>query len=274
MCVAAIREAITDVPSADWPRIPLLLCVAERERPGRLRGLEDALLAEIQHELGVEFSAESGIIPQGRVSLGIALMQARQILGEDRAPYILIAASDSLLHWPTLKVYESQRRLLTTGNSNGFMPGDGAGALLVGRDRGTRELLCTGLGFATEAAHIDSEEPLRGDGLTRAIEAALVDAGCEMQHLDLRIADLSGEQFYFKEATLAVSRIMRVLKEEFDVWHPAQSIGETGAVAGLAAVALAHAACHKGYADGPNILCHVGSDAGRRAAAVLRFRAG
>ncbi len=99
-------------------------------------------------------------------------------------------------------------------------------------------------------AHIDSGEPLRADGLTTAINGALTDAGCQMHDLDFRITDVSGEQYYFKEAALALSRILRQRKEEFDIWHPAECIGEAGAAAGIAVLADANAACRKAYAAG------------------------
>jgi 3-oxoacyl-[acyl-carrier-protein] synthase-1 len=93
-----------------------------------------------------------------------------------------------------------------------------------------------------------------------------------MHDLDYRITDVSGEQYYFKEAALALSRILRQRKEEFDIWHPAECIGESGAVAGVAVMAVASAACRKGYAPGPSILAHGANDAGRRAAAVFSFQ--
>jgi 3-oxoacyl-[acyl-carrier-protein] synthase-1 len=42
-------------------------------------------------------------------------------------------------------------------------------------------------------------------------------------------------------------------------------------VAGLAILALADAACRKGYSLGPRILAHMANDAGPRAALVLDF---
>jgi 3-oxoacyl-[acyl-carrier-protein] synthase-1 len=169
--------------------------------------------------------------------------------------------------------YLQNDRLLIAENSNGFMPGEGAAALLIGGATGQTQLTCLGLGFATEAASIEKELPLRGEGLTAAIKGALSDAGLTMQEVDFRIADLSGEQYYFKEAALALTRTLRARKERFDLWHPAECIGETGAVGGLATIVVAHAACHKGYAIGPTILCHSAGDSGERAAAILQLRA-
>ena len=271
MAAMAIDDCIGPLGPAQRQGLPLILCVAEQARPGRLEGLEDELFLEIEAELGVHFAQESLVVPQGRVGVPVALAQARKMVYEKGAPAVLIAAVDSLLSWPTLSVYERSSRLLTATNSNGFMPGEGAGAMLVGRPGGGAELLCTGLGFGVERAHIDSEEPLRADGLAAAFKQALADAGCALNELDFRITDVSGEQFYFKEAALALSRTMRQRREEFDFWHPAVCIGEAGAACGAAIVAVADAACRKSYAPGRGILCHMGTDGGRRAAMVMAF---
>ncbi|AKJ29688.1 3-oxoacyl-ACP synthase [Caldimonas brevitalea] len=273
MAAMAIREALSDVPAVDWPNIPLLLCVAEKERPGRTDGLDDTLPRDIERELGQCFDARSAVVPHGRVAVAVALSQARALIYQQRVPYVLIAAADSLLSWPTLSHYDQRRRLLTATNSNGFLPGEGAGALLVGQPSGSSfELHCQGLGFAVEDAHIDSEEPLRAEGLTQAVKHALAEAGCEMHDIDYRITDLSGEQYYFKEAALALARTLRRRKEEFDLWHPAECTGEAGALAGAAVIALADAAGRKGYTRGPAILAHMANDGGQRAALALHFR--
>lgn len=274
MAAMAIVEALADVPKDEWVQIPLLLCVAEPERPGRLDGLDDRLFHDIQAELGASFAPPSAIVAHGRVGVAVALAQARKLLAGGCAR-VLVAATDSLLTWPTLSHYEREDRLLTARNSNGFMPGEGAGALLVGAGEGQAgELVCTGIGFGREAAHIDSGEPLRAEGLSLAIKAALTDAGSAMHDMDYRITDLSGEQYYFKEAALALSRTLRQRKEEFDIWHPAECTGEQGAASGLAVVALADAACRKAFTKGPNILAHMANDAGQRAALSLQFRGG
>lgn len=272
MAAMAIAECLAQVPPADWDGIPLLLCVAERDRPGRMAGLDDELFADIERELEVEFpAAQSLVVPHGRVSVGVALQHARRLLHEQGVDRVLVAAVDSLLSWPTLSTYERGSRLLTASNSNGFMPGEGAAAVLVSREARQQQLLCTGIGFAMEPSHIDSEQPLRAEGLGKAIRVALKDAAREMHELDFRIADISGEQYYFKEAALALGRVLRVRKEEFDIWHPAECIGETGAVAGLASIVVADAACRKGYAPGHHILLHAANDAGQRAAAIMQF---
>jgi 3-oxoacyl-[acyl-carrier-protein] synthase-1 len=274
MAALAIDEALQDLDKDQWHRLPLLLCVAEAERPGRMAGLDDQLLLQIQSELGVSFAKPSAVVPHGRVGVAVALAQARALLGSSKLPGVLIVSADSLLSWPTLSHYERDDRLLTEANSNGFMPGEGAGALWVGAtdERRSPQLMCTGIGFGREAAHIDSGEPLRADGLTQAIKASLDDAGRELHDMDFRITDNSGEQYYFKEASLALSRTLRQRKDAFDIWHPAECIGEAGAASGVAVIAAAREACRKGYAPGRNVLSHWANDAGQRAAVTLEFR--
>jgi 3-oxoacyl-[acyl-carrier-protein] synthase-1 len=271
MAALAIEEALQDLPRPQWSSVPLLLCVAEAERPGRMDGLDDRLFPQIQEELGARFAADSAIIAQGRVGVAVALLQARKLIAEGGHARVLIAATDSLLTWPTLSHYEREGRLLTERNSNGFMPGEGAGALLIEPALGQAgELVCSGLGFGREAAHIDSGEPLRADGLTHAVRAALTDGGLEMHDCDYRIADISGEQYYFKEAALTLNRLLRRRKEDFEIWHAAECVGEVGSVAGLACLAIAKSAHAKAFAPGPTVLVHLANDDGRRAAVATR----
>lgn len=272
MAALAIEEAMHGIPGSDWAAVPLLLCVAEKDRPGRPEGLDERLLDLLQAELDRGFDARSAIVAQGRVGVAVALARARSLIHQHRVPRVLIAATDSLLSWPTLRHYEGQRRVLTPSNSNGFMPGEGAGALLVGPAGAAPQLLCTGIGFGLEPAPLDAEAPLRADGLVRALQAALAEAGCDMHDMDFRIADLSGEHYYFKEAALALARTLRRPKPEFDLWHPAECIGEAGALAGAAVLALADAACRKRFAKGNAIVAHLANDDGRRAALTLHFR--
>ena len=274
MAAMAIREALEPLGDIEAGSLPLLLCVAEHDRPGRLDGLDDALFAELEVELDIRFHpAASAVVPQGRASVPLALAQARKLMADQPLPRVLIAATDSLLVGRTLEAYGEQDRLLSESNSNGFIPGEGAGAIVVTtlQSATASQLRCLGLGRGAEPAHLASEQPFRADGLTEAIKNALADAGCAVGDLDFRITDNSGEQYYFKEATLALSRTLCVRKEEFDIWHPADCIGEVGAAIGTAIFAKALAASQKAYARGLSILVHAGNDAGRRTAAVLRY---
>ena len=275
MAARAIAEALQSRPEVDPQATPLLLGVAEAERPGRLPGLDQGLLQAIEAELGLRFHPASEIIAQGRVSAAVALLNARALIYQGRHRHVLIAGVDSFLNGATLTAFEARERLLTGKNSNGFIPGEGAAAVVLAAPVAseTPQLVCIGLGFGLEHATVEADDiPLRAEGLTQAVRAALREAGCGLEQMDYRLTDISGEQYYFKEASLALSRSLRVRKEFFHLWHPADCIGEVGAAIGPAMLAVALAASRKGYGEGPNIFCHLGNDAGQRAAALLSYR--
>lgn len=269
MAAMACDEAMQAAHRTPWLPVPVLLCVAESERPARTAQLDDQLLTRIQAERGVELAAGSAVFAQGHVGVAAALLRARQLITGGHANRVLVVAADSLLSWPCLAHLIQRDRLLSSRNSNGFVPGEAAGALLLGAASGrTGELLVSGLGFGHEEATVERDRPLRGDGLTRALKLALAEVGCDMFDVDYRISDVSGEQYYFKEISLALNRTLRQRKEDFELWHPAEVFGECGAAAGLACLVVLHSAASKAYAPGPRALLHLANDGGSRAAVL------
>jgi 3-oxoacyl-[acyl-carrier-protein] synthase I len=269
MAAMAVEEALAGVKLEARALIPLLLCVAEKDRPGRLDGLDDDLFDELREACGTMFGNPSSVIAHGRVGAAVALAQARLLLYRDGIEQVLIASADSLVTGATLSHYLANDRLLTPRISNGFMPGEAATALLVGKPRKRGELVCNGIGFGIEHAHVLSDKPLRGEGLATAHRAALEEAGRDFSDMGFRITDLSGEQYYFKEADLALSRLLRARQEDPELWHPAESTGACGASIGGICLAVAHAAHSKGYAPAPRALLHFSDDDGRRASVVV-----
>ena len=137
--------------------------------------------------------------------MAVAVKKARRLLTEEGVRDVIVAATDSLFAPMTLVDYQEKQRLLNSSNSDGFIPGEAASACVLElmRDPSKPQLVCHGVGFGVESAHIDSEEPLRADGLTEAIKAALLDAGWKESVLQFKIIDVSGAQYHFKEAALA-----------------------------------------------------------------------
>jgi 3-oxoacyl-[acyl-carrier-protein] synthase-1 len=273
MVVPAIRQCLTHTGEVTSDRIPLLLCVAEKDRPGRLEDLDDQLFRATQAELGARFHSNSTVIPRGRVAAALAMKLASKLIHEEHVPFCVIAGVDTFLVASMLAAYENKLRLLTSENSNGFIPGEAGAAVLVGPPGRTRapEVVCLGYGEGREKATIESTEPLRAEGLTQAFRAAFTDSGTSFASVDFRITDSNGEQYWFKEAALALARSSRQLKQQFDIWHLADCIGETGAAAGPCILAVAQAAALKSYAPGPGTLCHFGTDDGERLALILCY---
>jgi 3-oxoacyl-[acyl-carrier-protein] synthase-1 len=281
LAAPAIQECLGFAGSLKSEAIPLLLCIAEKERPGRLEGLDEELLPEIQKLLGHRFHPRSSVLARGRVAGAVATDLARKLIHEERVPLCVVAGVDSFLVGPTLSAFEAKHRLLTSSNSNGFIPGEAGAAVLLGppNTAGAPELRCLAIGFGREKATIDSEEPLRADGMVEAYRALRVDGGVTLDDADYRYTDCNGEQYGFKNDRLAFARTVRKLKARFDHLHPADCIGEVGAAVGPCVLGLALAAAQKGYAPGKGelsppgkgVLCHFSNDEGDRAAMLLRY---
>ncbi|MEO1881493.1 MAG: hypothetical protein ABGX37_07270 [Methylococcales bacterium] len=271
MAAAAIRECLEGNQKIKPEATPMLLCLSEHERKGRVIDDDNQFFLDLQDELELEFHEKSRVIAKGHVAVAVALKHARRLIQELKVKHVLIVATDSLLVGSTLAHYEEYDRLLTNNNSNGFIPGEAGAALVVEPVYAGQEnqLVCVGLGFGVEQAHIYSEEPLRADGLTAAIKESLSDAGHGESILDYKITDISGEQYYFKEASLAFSRIDRTKRTEFDIWHPADCVGDVGSVLGVVMIAVLKAACKKSYSKGNHILAHLGSDDGKRSSMIF-----
>ena len=272
MAVRAISECLEKV-NLSAEGIPLFLCVAEKNRPGRFEGIDQTLFNEIAAELSVTFHEKSQIFAYGRVAGAAAMNQARKLLYDDNQPYCLIVGVDTLLVAQTLAGLEDQDRILTSTNSNGFIPGEAASAVLIGLPdtRKPDELICYGVGLGKEEAFLGSEKPLRADGLVQAIRSLESDSHKKLKDSDFRITDISGEQYYFKEASLAILRILRDLKDEYDIWHPADCIGEVGAAIVPILLCVLTNAEEKDFLPGKTALLHSGNDEGERVAMMLGY---
>ncbi len=109
MVVPAIRECLAQAQNTRPELIPLLLCVAEKERPGRLEGLDDQLFAAVQTELGVRFHPRSTVIPRGRVAGGLAMIEARRLM--ERSDCRFVSSREWIVSWSsaTLASYEEKK---------------------------------------------------------------------------------------------------------------------------------------------------------------------
>ena len=275
MAVEAINQCVPSAQPEAHGDIALALCVAEASRPGRPARLDERFFANVCS--GVEQPARLGphrrFVQTGSLGGIEALQWADQVLSQGLANHCIVAGVDSYLSAPTLQSYYERRRLLTEKNTDGFIPGEAGTAVLVSRASVAPVVVqCMGVGWGVEKATQDSDLPLRGDGLAQAYREAFKDAGCGFPTVDYRMADISGDQYAFKEAALAVLRTLRVKKDPFYLWHPADCIGRVGAASVPLILGIALAAARRSYAPGPGALCHFTEDSGTRAATILRER--
>jgi 3-oxoacyl-[acyl-carrier-protein] synthase-1 len=255
----------------------VLLGVASADRPYRIKEIEEQMFPEIEHRLGFHLHPASRIIPRDHVSVVLALREAAALLDGNGIECVIVSAVDSLIQHDLKDYYLSTGRLLTPKNSNGFSLGEAGSAVLVtlAGVSPNAELRVLGMGLAREKATIESEAPLRAEGLTQAITEALREARLTIFEVQYRITDLNGEHYKFKEMVLAMLRFERKPKPKlFDLWHPIEYIGDVGAAIGPIVLGVGLDASRKGYGIGPGILCTFGNDDGERGVLVLQYQAG
>jgi 3-oxoacyl-[acyl-carrier-protein] synthase-1 len=271
----AIDECLTAAQPIPRSDIPVLLSVSSPDRPCRLPSLDQQILQGVQDLLGHPLHRDSGIIRRDHVSIAVGLLRARELIEKKQAPCCIVAGVDSLIQQDLVEYYLDKRRLLTEHNSNGFSVGEAGSAVLVvpGGPHSSGELQILGIGMAREEATIESEEPLRAEGLIQAIRAAFAASATTYEDVQYRITDLNGEHYKFKEMVQAMVRFQRKPKPKlFDLWHPIEYIGDVGAAIGPIVLGLALHAGQQGYGNGPGVLCTFGNDDGERAAMVTRYQ--
>jgi 3-oxoacyl-[acyl-carrier-protein] synthase-1 len=268
----ALSDCLAQSPRR-WQEVPLIVGLAEPERPGGTAELASSIVAQMESRLDVRFHPRfSCAFPTGHTAGFEALRQARELLEREDVPACLICGADSYINAPALLWLDRLRRLKTVDNSDGVIPGEAAVAILVQREGESRDSSAariTGLGFATEEVHVCSTEPLLAHGLSQAAAAALAEAGTQMHEVDFRISDVTGEGYGFKEQSLTLSRLLRQRRTCLPLWHAADSIGDTGAAAGICELVVGMHAFQKRYAPGDRAACYTSSVPGGRAVAVL-----
>ena len=182
-------DAVTGLP---WGQMPLVLCTRENEMPGgRLKGI----LAGITLPDGRGLTGPKLLhIAGGSVAVFTALSHAEKLLKSDGFPACAIVAVDSLVDARTLSWLDLHQRLKTSIVTDGLVPGEAAGILVVTRDAASLTAISIlGIGFGAEGSTLFNETPFRADGLSAALKAALADAGVPMHKVSFRLSDIAGE---------------------------------------------------------------------------------
>src|SRR5262249_2910437 len=145
----------------------------------------------------------SSHLARGSVAAFDALQEARRLLADEGCRACLIAAVDTFVDARTLAWLDETRRLKTTEQTDGVIPGGGACAMLAAPvPVGGWPRVVRGLGFAAETATVLNEEPFLGKGMAAAVRGALGEAGVAIHEVAFRLSDVAGESYAFEELVL------------------------------------------------------------------------
>jgi 3-oxoacyl-[acyl-carrier-protein] synthase I len=178
----------------------------------------------------------SQVFTQDRSSFFFALDAAMSALDRGECDGALVGAVDSLCTTETLA---QQRRLLGPPVSDGLIPGEGAGFLLL-----TSRAAPGSLGQVIQAAvgcearHFHHAEPNQGKGLTAVLRAVRTHPAVRGRRADLLFTCETGERFWADELAMAYFRNVALMPEPFVRSPAAEGLGDLGAAAGAVMTAL------------------------------------
>lgn len=245
-------------------------------RPGLPDDLQKALMSRIARERQGVFRAVASF-PAGHAAGLIALDAACKKLRRRELDACVVAGVDSYLEPATLEWLEECDQLHGAGplnNAWGFIPGEGAGAVLLMRGEVAQRLgleplaLVLGVGTGFEPKRIKTETACVGEGLTLAFRAALAALPEGSKVTDI-YCDMNGEPYRADEFGFTALRTKEHFESASDFLAPADCWGDVAAAGGLLHLMLACAAGHKGYAKGPLAFAWASAEMGERAAALL-----
>lgn len=273
MFASAFAECAEGAPALDPAGVALLLLVAERGRPGATDAWAAACLAACEQITGQKLHPASRVLPLGRAGLAAALAEARALLEGGAATglrRVVVGGADSYLNAHTINHFLRRGRILATESNDGFIPGEGAGVLLLELAAPDAPgLHLRGAASAEEPAPIAVDAPTRAVGMSLAVRGALAQSGRALSEMSFRMSDAAGESYFFREAGLAATRVMDRRAPHQPLLHITDAVGETGAAIGPLSLAYLAGAMPRGHAPGPLGLLHLSGDGPARAALVV-----
>ena len=275
----AIREACYAVGpvAAKSTRVPVFLGLPEF-RPGFTEAHAETIRQAIENLNGLPFHlVEVHCFPQGHASGLIAPAAAATRLRAHDVEYCLVGGVDSYFHPETLEWLDTNRQLQGKVSRSSFVPGEGAGFLLVGTAAAGANIRMPALATITEPALgretklIKTAEVCVGAGLTSVILEALQSLGPQADAIGNVICDINGERYRSEEWGFVTLRVSRYFKDATSYWAPADCWGDMGAASAPLFAMLACQSARRGYAEGPLCMIWMSSESGPRAAAILEL---
>ncbi|RYY77092.1 MAG: hypothetical protein EOO52_06285 [Gammaproteobacteria bacterium] len=208
----------------------------------------------------------------GRASGMEAIDFVFQYLYDSHYPYVIVGGSDSHEDSSRLMPLEKDGRLLTSGASDGFAPGEASSFLLLtphpelAQQRNKQVIALSQPGITNENGHLFSKDPYRGDGLDQAFKKALINHPGQSIHSIY--SSMNGENHWAKEYGVAYLRNRNMFKDPVRVEHPADCYGDLGSATATTLIALAAENLFKN-SNAHAHLVYSSSDTAKRGAIVV-----
>jgi 3-oxoacyl-[acyl-carrier-protein] synthase-1 len=279
LLVPAIEQAFAPIEAArELPiRVALALALPEA-RPGLPTDLDRCLRVTLERRFAHRFAALAAF-EIGHAAGFAAMHAALEKIAAGAFDACIVAGVESYLTPQSLEWLEETDQFHGAGplnNAWGFVPGEGAGAVLLAGERAMERLeaeplarvLSVGSGY--EHNRIKTETVCIGEGLTAAFRETLAGLPRGVKVTDV-FCDLNGEPYRADEFGFACLRSKEAFESPSDFVAPAECWGDVSAASAPLSLMLAAIAFKKGYARGRYALIWASSENGERGAGLLEL---
>lgn len=235
--------------------------------------IDNQFIKNLSIQAGVEIDLNnSRFIATGRAG-GIDVIDlAFKYFEQSGAQAVIIGGVDTYCDQNIIDYYVEEERLLASDIMDGFIPGEGAGFMLLLSDKASASAVSkckcyiTEPGSGFEDGYIGSQEIYTGKGLAECVKTALSNVDVNMTQIPLIMSSLNGESYFAKELGVAVTRNKNLINENFEVQHIAEYCGDLGAAIGPIMLSVF---CFDGCAAHTSGLAYCSSDNGFRSAVCI-----
>jgi 3-oxoacyl-[acyl-carrier-protein] synthase-1 len=210
---------------------------------------------------------------RGRAGGLMAIGAAATSLREGKVGAALVCGADTFIDAFVLGTMDLEQRVKSNANLDGFVPGEGAGVVLLLTRAVAAQLgiapvaTIAAAGNGAEKGHLYSTEPYRGEGLATTLQMLFASAGT-LPPITSVFSSMNGESHWGQEWGVSVVRNSAAIDPNVLMHHPADCYGDVGAAAGPLLTTLASLALRGGRSASPTLV-YASSDYGDRSALIL-----
>lgn len=256
------------------PKIPAFIALPSASRPGFDPRVEAHFVNALAQRARAPIDARRSQLVLGcRGGGAIAFERAIAELAKGDCDAVVVGGADSYFDPDVLEHLDRELRLHGPATENGFIPGEGAGFVVLAPRRKAQAIYrfsqILSAASANEPHPYGSDEPSIGAGATLAVRRAVERAGGGERFIGWALSDVANERHRVDEWSYLSARNHRAFTPDLVHDQPLLSTGDLGAASAAVLVVMASVSFQAGCAKGSTALVVTSSDGPERGALIV-----